>query len=117
MDAGRKSWKLSDRMQENAPRRPMQDLRSGAIPVWHPYGEAKAFPDMMHTERVMDRAAGLDWKIAAHRHRHLHPFFLLLDCGAVITMDGAVHTDSPPFLLNVPAGLVHGFDCAAGTSG
>lgn len=117
MDVPRKMWHFSDMTEESALRQPMQDLRSGAIPIWHLYGEANAFPDVMHIERITDRAAGLDWKIAAHRHPHLHQFFLLLDGGARITLDGAVHTDRPPFLLNVPAGLVHGFDFAAGTSG
>lgn len=117
MDAPHNSWYFSDTMNEHANHRPVQGQPSQAIPIWHLYGEANAFPDVMHIEKITDRAAGLDWKIAAHRHPHLHQFFLLLDGGARITMDGAVHTDKPPFLLNVPAGVVHGFDFAAGTSG
>jgi AraC family transcriptional activator of pobA len=48
-----------------------------AIPAWSLYGESRAFPDVMHIERFTDRAAGLDWRIAPHRHLHLHQFFLI----------------------------------------
>lgn len=117
MDASCNSWYFSAMMNEAARPKSTQGPQSQAIPIWHLYGEANAFPDVIHIERITDRAAGLDWKIAAHRHAHLHQFFLLQEGAARITLDGAVHADKPPFLLNVPVGLVHGFDFAAGTSG
>ena len=42
------------------------------IPNWSLYGESRTFPDVLHIERLTDRAAGLDWQIAPHRHLHLH---------------------------------------------
>ena len=117
MDAPRKEWYFPDMKSADTHRETHRGMLSKTIPTWHLYGEANAFPDVIHIERITDRAAGLDWKIAAHRHAHLHQFFLLLDGDARITLDGAVHAGKPPFLLNVPAGVVHGFDFAAGTSG
>lgn len=88
-----------------------------AIPDWQLYGEHRGFPDVLHIETITDRAAGLDWRIAIHRHLHLHQFFLLLDGEVRIDLDGETVAAKPPFLLNVPAGAVHGFSFAAGTSG
>jgi AraC family transcriptional regulator, transcriptional activator of pobA len=88
-----------------------------SIPAWHLYGEASAFPDVLHIELITDRAAGLDWQIAAHRHQQLHQFFLVQDGETRISLDGKTFAEKPPFLLNVPAGVVHGFAFAAGTKG
>lgn len=87
------------------------------IPVWNLYGESQTFPDVLHIETILHRAAGLDWRIAPHRHTHLHQFFLI-ECGSVqIRLDGAMTAAQPPFLLSVPPGVVHGFAFAAGTQG
>jgi AraC family transcriptional activator of pobA len=88
-----------------------------AIPAWSLYGESRAFPDVLHIERLTDRAAGLDWRIAPHRHLHLHQFFLIQSGAAQITMDGQPVTVTPPDLLNVPPGVVHDITMAAGTQG
>ena len=47
------------------------------IPTWQLYGEASPFPDLLHIERIVDRAAGQDWVIAPHRHVNLHQIFLI----------------------------------------
>lgn len=88
-----------------------------AIPAWNLYGESQAFPDVLHIETITDRAAGLDWRIAPHRHPHLHQFFLIRAGVVELTIDGAVPQVSPPFLLSVPHGVVHGFAFSAGTEG
>lgn len=105
MDAARSRWYFSD-MTQTAP-----------IPVWQLYGEEGAFPDMLHVERIVDRAAGLDWTIAAHRHAHLHQFLHLAAGGVEMTLDGRKLAVEPPFVLSVPRGAVHGFTFAAGTEG
>jgi AraC family transcriptional activator of pobA len=87
------------------------------IPVWALYGEDRAFPDVLHVERITDRAAGLDWRIAPHRHVHLHQFFLIRDGVTRITLDGETPRTATPFLLSIPAGVVHGFTFSAGTEG
>jgi AraC family transcriptional activator of pobA len=87
------------------------------VPTWQLYGEQQAFPDILHVERIIDRAAGLDWAIAPHRHLHLHQLFLLLSGTVRLTIDGAVQEPSPPVVINMPRGTVHGFAFSAGTEG
>ena len=87
------------------------------IPSWQLYGEQSPFPDLVHIETIHDRAAGLDWRIAPHRHLHLHQVFLILSGAAQISIDGQTRHGQPPFLINIPRGHVHGFAFAAGTQG
>jgi AraC family transcriptional activator of pobA len=109
MDAAGKSWHFPDMPSLASPR--------DGIPAWNLYGEASAFPDVLHIERITDRAAGLDWVIAPHRHPHLHQFFLIREGRVEIVADGARLHSSPPFLLSVPHGVIHGFAFSAGTDG
>ena len=87
------------------------------IPVWQLYGENSPFPDLLHIERVVDRAAGLDWQIVPHRHLHLHQVFLILSGQLKLTIDGTTAPSDPPVFMNIPRGVVHGFTFAAGTEG
>lgn len=89
----------------------------GVIPSWQLYGEVSAFPDIMHVEQVVDRAAGLDWTIGAHRHLHLHQLFLLTSGDIKLTLDGEPISVQPPAVINIPRGTVHGFSFSAGTEG
>ena len=109
MDEVEKVWHLSDVDEKIYPQ--------GPVPSWNLYGEAQAFPDVMHIEDVIDRAKGLDWEIAPHRHRHLHQFFLIRAGAAQITVDGEILAPQPPFLLSIPPMAVHGLRFAAGTDG
>ncbi|MEO8244065.1 MAG: AraC family transcriptional regulator [bacterium] len=92
-------------------------MNSDPIPVWQLYGESQAFPDVLHIERIIDRAAGLDWTIAPHRHLHLHQLFLLLSGDSRLTLDGTAQAITPPMVINIPRGTVHGFSFSAGTEG
>lgn len=87
------------------------------IPVWQLYGEASPFPDLLHIERIVDRAAGLDWRIAPHRHHGLHQIFLITQGSIHLTADGEALSPALPAALNIPRGTVHGFAFAAGTEG
>lgn len=87
------------------------------IPSWNLYGESRAFPDVLHIERITDRAAGLDWVIAPHRHAHLHQLFLVREGRTEIEADGGKLRPDPPFLLSIAQGVVHGFAFSAGTNG
>jgi AraC family transcriptional regulator, transcriptional activator of pobA len=104
MDGPRQDWYFSD-------------MEPALIPVWQLYGEDRAFPDVLHVERIVDRAAGLDWRIAPHRHLHLHQIFLLLQGEAEVTLDGRKIDLALPMLLNLPRGVAHGFDFSAGMEG
>lgn len=110
MDAAHNDWHFADMS-------PLSRPAPATIPEWSLYGESRAFPDVLHIERFTDRAAGLDWRIAPHRHLHLHQFFLILDGAARITVDGAPIEISFPAVLNVPPGVVHDFAMQAGTEG
>jgi AraC family transcriptional regulator, transcriptional activator of pobA len=106
MDEPRQLWYLSDM---NAPPAP--------IPIWQLYGEDTPFPDVLHVERIADRAAGLDWTIAPHRHVHLHQIFLLQSGHVKLALDGADVAITPPMVINVPRSHVHGFSFSRGTEG
>jgi AraC family transcriptional regulator, transcriptional activator of pobA len=87
------------------------------IPAWQLYGEESIFPDVLHVERIVDRAAGLDWTIEAHRHVHLHQLFLLHSGEIHMTIDGMEWPITLPAVVNVPRGVVHQFAFSAGTEG
>lgn len=87
------------------------------IPNWQLYGEASPFPDLLHIERIVDRAAGQDWVIAPHRHVNLHQVFLIRAGAVAVSLDGVRGTPTPPVVINVPPGCVHAFTFAAGTEG
>lgn len=105
MDGPRKLWHFPD-MTSPSP-----------IPAWQLYGEDTPFPDVLHIERIIDRAAGLDWTIAPHRHLHLHQLFLLRSGQITLQVDGRTLRPEAPVLLNLPPGSVHGFSFSAGTEG
>jgi AraC family transcriptional regulator, transcriptional activator of pobA len=92
-------------------------MASNAIPTWQLYGEVNAFPDILHVEQVVDRAAGLDWAIGAHRHVHLHQVFLLTSGTINLTIDGDHFTAVLPAVINIPRGTVHSFLFSAVTEG
>ncbi len=87
------------------------------IPAFALYGEGSGFPDILHCERMSDRASLHDWQIAPHRHPNLHQFFLINSGTARITIDGRTRDLALPVLLSVPAWVVHGFRFAAGVEG
>jgi AraC family transcriptional activator of pobA len=87
------------------------------IPTWQLYGEASPFPDLLHIERIVDRAAGMDWVIAPHRHVNLHQIFLITDGVLDLSLDGVRQRPALPAVLNIPPGTVHAFRFEAGTEG
>ncbi|OYU18613.1 MAG: AraC family transcriptional regulator [Rhodobacteraceae bacterium PARR1] len=87
------------------------------IPTWQLYGEASPFPDLLHIEQIVDRAAGQDWVIAAHRHVNLHQIFLIRSGVVELSLDGRRRHPAPPVVINIPPGTVHDFTFAAGTEG
>lgn len=110
MDSSDVDWHFAD-MRKLSTAHPL------AIPEWSLYGESRTFPDILHIERFSDRAAGLDWRIAPHRHLHLHQFFLIEGGAVRMTLDGSSLVFAEPTLLNVPPGVVHDFTMEAGTEG
>jgi len=91
--------------------------RAAGIPAFQLYGEALAFPDMLHMEQIRDRAAGLDWKIKPHRHTHICQLFLLISGKIIFDVDGVTTSLVPPVALCLPPGAVHGFCFSSDTEG
>ncbi|MBC56715.1 MAG: AraC family transcriptional regulator [Confluentimicrobium sp.] len=100
----------------NMPDNPGPTARS-TIPAYALYGERHAFPDILHCERITDRAVLHDWHIAPHRHPHLHQFFFIQRGAVQITVDGMTHDLAPPVMISIPRLTVHGFRFAKGTQG
>ena len=88
-----------------------------SIPTFGLYGEGRGFPDVLHCERIRDRARLHDWRIAPHRHPDLHQIVLIRQGSARMTVDGRARDLTLPVLLNIPPWIVHGFHFAAGTEG
>ncbi|WP_276326062.1 helix-turn-helix domain-containing protein [Palleronia marisminoris] len=90
---------------------------SDSIPAYDLYGETRLFPDIMHCERIVDRASGLGWTIAPHRHGILHQFFHLDGAGAEVSLDGHRIRIERPSLISVPRFAVHAFRFPGGQEG
>lgn len=95
----------------------MSPRANPVIPAFGLYGEGHGFPDVLHCERIADRARLHDWRIAPHRHPNLHQFVLIRSGTAWITVDGRARDLALPVLLSIPAWVVHGFRFVAGTEG
>ena len=89
------------------------------IPSFFLYGEAPHDDDerMLHVETIEFRSARHHWKISPHVHRTLHQLVFVMRGRGVSLAEGAMVEYSPPALVVVPAGTVHGFDFEPGTHG
>lgn len=106
MDAAARFWHLSDMALPLSP-----------IPSFALYGEQDAFPDLLHVERIADRAAGLNWTIPPHRHLRLHQFLHLETGEAELTFESQQTRMTGAFVASLPPGTVHGFQFRAGAQG
>lgn len=87
------------------------------IPVFRLFGETGTFPDVIHCERIWDRARLHDWEIAPHRHRDMAQAFFMRQGGARVLVDEReVFLNDGGFLF-VPAQVVHGFVFHQGSEG
>ncbi len=87
------------------------------IHAWQLYGEDAPFPDLLHIERIVDRAKGHHWRIDTHRHLQLHQIFLFLSGEITLKVEGTHWAVTPPCLLNIPRMAAHGFSFSAGLEG
>ncbi|MFY0681044.1 MAG: helix-turn-helix domain-containing protein [Thalassovita sp.] len=79
------------------------------IPTYALYGEQNLLPDLLHCERIQDRAGPNAGRISAHRHAQLHQVFLILTGKATLKVEGRNMHLNAPVLINMPRGTVHGF--------
>lgn len=87
------------------------------IPTYALYGEQHLLPDLLHCERILDRAGPQGWVISAHRHPQVHQLFLIQSGKTYLTVDGTPYHLDAPVMINMPRGAVHGFEFSAGTNG
>ncbi|NKX44767.1 helix-turn-helix domain-containing protein [Roseicyclus persicicus] len=87
------------------------------IPVFTLFGETAPFPDILHVERIADRAPALGWTIAPHRHGQLAQLLLIETGAAAAMLDGAALDLGAGAFLYVPPGVVHGYGFRPGSTG
>ncbi|MDO6725226.1 helix-turn-helix domain-containing protein [Celeribacter halophilus] len=87
------------------------------IPVFNLFGETSAFPDVIHCERIFDRARLHGWNISPHRHHQMAQVFQIETGFARVTLDGQESSLNNGEFLYVPPKIVHGFAFERGTEG
>lgn len=105
MDRSRNDWYESCMEHENR------------IPVFSLFGETGAFPDVVHCERIRDRAQGHGWVIAPHRHSQMTQLFYIEEGSARTQVDARSFDLESGDFLYLPILAVHGFDFSPGTEG
>lgn len=88
-----------------------------AIPAFNLFGETGAFPDVVHCERIWDRARLHDWTISPHRHHDMAQLLVMRQGRAQVQLDERALVLSDGGLLFVPARFVHGFRFLQGSEG
>lgn len=87
------------------------------IPVFTLFGETGSFPDVVHCERIRDRASQHDWVITPHRHGQMVQLLHLERGRAEARIDGRAMTLKAGQFVYVPLQAVHGFKFARGAEG
>ncbi|MFT6875504.1 MAG: AraC family transcriptional activator of pobA [Granulosicoccus sp.] len=88
-----------------------------SIPVFQLFGETSAFPDVLHWERIRDRASEHGWNISPHRHSQMSQLFLIETGEADAQIDGQSVTVSQNSYLYIPSQVVHAFAFTQDTEG
>jgi AraC family transcriptional activator of pobA len=81
------------------------------------YGESHDLPDVVHCETIEVRSQLHNWELRPHRHARLYQVLLLEQGGGTALLEDARQPLVPGTLVNVPAGLVHGFTFEPDTEG
>lgn len=87
------------------------------IQTYNLFGETAELPDVVHCERIETRSKLHNWELKPHRHARLHQVLVIQTGGGQANLDGAKCRLEKGAFVNVPAGLVHGFDFVPGTQG
>lgn len=92
-------------------------LNASPIRSYNLFGETAELADVLHVETIRARSALHDWRLKAHRHARLHQILFLTEGEGVVEIDGEKHPLPAPCFVNIPRGVVHGFDFKPETSG
>ncbi|MEO9466100.1 helix-turn-helix domain-containing protein [Sulfitobacter pontiacus] len=87
------------------------------IPSYALFGETKGFPDVLHCERIKDRAPDHAWHIAPHRHAQLAQVLYIFSGGGTANIDGDRFALTQGSVVFIPPRMVHSFDFAPNTQG
>lgn len=87
------------------------------IPSFALYGEQEDFPDVVHCEKMSDRAQRHDWIIPKHRHRHLSQVFLIEKGGGFARLEENELPLIDQMFIFVPTHAVHAFHLTEDTKG
>lgn len=84
---------------------------AGEAPNYALYGEAVDFftSDFVHCEELAARSTLYGWRIGLHRHPSLFQILHIAAGEGTCLLAGAEVPITPPMLVTVPAGTVHGF--------
>lgn len=81
------------------------------------FGETSDLVDELHVENIQARSARHNWELKPHRHARLHQMLFITSGGGETGLDGRSLALPPPCIVNVPRGVVHGFQFDPGTTG
>lgn len=81
------------------------------------FGERSNLPDVVHCETIEARSLLHNWEFTPHRHAHLHQFLLIETGGGQAQIEAHNYTMQAGTLVNMPVGVVHGFQFQTGTHG
>ncbi|NRG16672.1 helix-turn-helix domain-containing protein [Rhizobiales bacterium] len=89
------------------------------IPEYGLYGEPAGLglPDVLHVESISARSGPRRWRISTHRHAALHQIFWIESGGGVISFSDMEKSLTSRTVINIPAGIVHGFRFTPQTEG
>jgi AraC family transcriptional activator of pobA len=88
------------------------DIRS-----YNLFGETAELADVLHVETIRSRSALHDWRLKAHRHARLHQLLFLTKGSGQAEIDGLAQPIPTDSFVNIPRGVVHGYDFAPETRG
>lgn len=81
------------------------------------FGERNDLPDVVHCETIEARSLLHNWEFTPHRHAHLHQFMLIETGGGQAQIEAKNYMLQAGTLVNMPVGIVHGFQFKTGTHG
>lgn len=89
------------------------------IPLYALYGDDGAVADheFVHIEDLASRSSLYDWEIKPHTHAALFQVLVISDGTVHVALDDHGQVVTGPAVIVVPAGTVHGFQIAPGTTG
>ncbi len=89
------------------------------VPVFGLYGDPanSIDPGFVAAELISQTAPLHGWRIKSHRHRNLSQALLVLTGSGRLDLDGTHRDFAAPWLVWVPAGVVHGYAFEPGSEG